>query len=456
MNDLTKPTSQMSLAAEADPIMPRKVKAPSAKQAKKRALRYLAPVMNSAGQAVAWRFVPGPDLRAKGHISAVLKHPTGRAFTLAEAQAHRDAALNTSSPRPSSFLGLGEVPDRAEGALKTSPKAKTTNPRQIPERDRTLNALWLWYQQSDDFTDKKPATRRFYVTMIKSSLAWAGHEPIAALDGDLLRKRFKAMAKEKGVSTANGCLRALQAVMAYGERINWGTSPARGLRLERPKGRTRCATPDETSALIAAADALAIRFENDIYTSMGDAIVAALWTAQSQQDLIACNLTAQRINPTNDIDAREAPYGRLDFSGDHARIKTGGQTKVKILAPLHNRLANPITGRSNNGQDGLLTPGPDGQKWKSDYFRNTYQRVRAQAAKTTPSVIDLQFRDLRDTAITRSYAAGNSPEDIANVSTHGPSMTRDLTNHYLVMRTAQADIVMDKLEAWANSNGIAV
>jgi integrase len=444
----------MSLMSEADPIMPRKAKAPSAKQAKKRALRYLAPVMNSAGQAVAWRFVPGPDLRAKGHISAVLKHPTGRAFSLAEAQAHRDAAL--SSPRTSLVLGKEVALKVTEGELVKSLRKAPTNPRQMPERDRTLNALWLWYQQSDDFLDKKPATRRFYVTMIKSSLAWAGHEPIAALDGDLLRKRFKAMAKEKGVSTANGCLRALQAVMAYGERINWGTSPARGLRLERPKGRTRCATPDEAAALIAAADALAAHFGNDIYISMGDAIVAALWTAQSQQDLIACNLTAQRINPTNDLDAREAPYGRLDFSGDHARIKTGGQTKVKILAPLYNRLAKPITGRSNNGQDGLLTPGPDGQKWKADYFRNIYQRVRAQAAKTTPSVIDLQFRDLRDTAITRSYAAGNSPEDIANVSTHGPSMTRDLTNHYLVMRTAQADIVMDKLEAWANSNGIAV
>jgi hypothetical protein len=437
-----------------DPIMPRKAKALTAKQAKKRALRYLAPVMNSAGQAVAWRFIPGPDLRAKGHTSAVLKHPTGRAFTLAEAQAHRDAAL--SSPRACLVLGEEMAPKGLEGELAKSLTKSLTNPRQTPERARTLKALWLWYQQSDDFLDKKPATRRFYITMIKSSLAWAGNEPVAAIDGDLLRKRMKALAKEKGVSTANGCLRALQAVLAYGERINWGTSPARGLRLERPKGRTRCATPDEAAALVTAADALAIQFQNDIYTSMGDAIMAALWTAQSQQDLIACNLTAQRIAPTNPIDAKEAPYGRLDFSGDHARIKTGGQTKVKILAPLHNRLAKPITGRKNNGYDGLLTPGPDGRPWNADYFRNTYQRVRREAAKTTPSVIDLQFRDLRDTAITRSYAAGNSPEDIANVSTHGPSMTRDLTNHYLVMRTAQADIVMDKLEAWANVNGIAV
>lgn len=429
----------------ADPIMPRKAKALTAKQAKKRALRYLAPVMNAAGQAIAWRFVPGPDLRAKGHVSAVLKHPTGRAMTLAEAQAHRDAALNTATPSASSASG-----DEATA------KAKLTDPRLVSERGRTLKALWTWYQQSDDFLDKKPATRRFYITMIKSSLEWAGDEPVAAIDGDLLRKRLKAVAKEKGVSTANGCLRALQAVLAYGQRINWGISPARGLRLERPKGRTRCATPDEAAALVTAADALAIQFSNEIYTSMGDAIMAALWTAQSQQDLIACNLTAQRETAASDLDAREAPFGRLDFSGDHARIKTGGQTKVKILAPLDRRLANPITGRTNDGRDGLLTPGPGGQIWKADYFRNTYQRVRREAAKTCPSVIDLQFRDLRDTAITRSYAAGNSPEDIANVSTHGPSMTRDLTNHYLVMRTAQADIVMDKLEAWAKSNGIAV
>ncbi|MFM1975240.1 MAG: hypothetical protein RL145_86 [Pseudomonadota bacterium] len=434
----------------ADPIMPRKAKALTAKQAKKRALRYLAPVMNAAGQAIAWRFVPGPDLRAKGHVSAVLKHPTGRALTLAEAQAHRDAALNTATPSVSSASG-----DEAT-AKQSETKAKLTDPRLVSERGRTLKALWTWYQQSDDFLEKKPATRRFYVTMIKSSLEWAGDEPVAAIDGDLLRKRLKAVAKEKGVSTANGCLRALQAVLAYGQRINWGISPARGLRLERPKGRTRCATPDEAAALVTAADALAIKFSNEIYTSMGDAIMAALWTAQSQQDLIACNLTAQRETASSDLDAREAPFGRLDFSGDHARIKTGGQTKVKILAPLDRRLAKSITGRTNGGRDGLLTPGPGGQIWKADYFRNTYQRVRREAAKTAPSVIDLQFRDLRDTAITRSYAAGNSPEDIANVSTHGPSMTRDLTNHYLVMRTAQADIVMDKLEAWAKSNGIAV
>jgi hypothetical protein len=434
----------------ADPIMPRKAKALTAKQAKKRALRYLAPVMNVAGQAVAWRFVPGPDLRAKGHVSAVLKHPTGRAMTLAEAQAHRDAALNTATPSASSVSGDEATAKQAET------KAKLKDPRFVSERGRTLKALWTWYQQSDDFLDKKPATRRFYITMIKSSLEWAGDEPVAAIDGDLLRKRLKAVAKEKGVSTANGCLRALQAVLAYGQRINWGISPARGLRLERPKGRTRCATPDEAAALVTAADALAIQFNNEIYTSMGDAIMAALWTAQSQQDLIACNLTAQRIAASSDLDALEAPFGRLDFSGDHARIKTGGQTKVKILAPLDKRLAKPITGRTNDGHDGLLTPGPNGQPWKADYFRNTYQRVRREAAKAAPSVIDLQFRDLRDTAITRSYAAGNSPEDIANVSTHGPSMTRDLTNHYLVMRTAQADIVMDKLEAWAKSNGIAV
>ncbi|MEN9874101.1 MAG: hypothetical protein RL186_998, partial [Pseudomonadota bacterium] len=209
-------------------------------------------------------------------------------------------------------------------------------------------------------------------------------------------------------------------------------------------------------ALIAAADALSAKHCTQIYAVIGDAIVAALWTLQSQQDLIACNLDAQRKAPKDLQDEKTAPFGRLDFSGAFARIKTGKDSQVMVLAPLHHRLAIPRTGRSNGGHSGLLIPGPDGQMWTSDYFRHTYAKVRAEAAKAVPSVIDLQFRDLRDTAITRAYDAGNSPEDIANVSTHGTAMTRELTNHYLVMRTKQADAAMQKLADYTTANGIAV
>lgn len=443
----------------------RKSKSP-AQRAKKAAHLYLTPVTDAAGRVTAWRFNPGPSLRAAGAKSAIVQGD------LAIAQAYRDSAISrarSGQPSPSAPPGSG------------------------PAKHITLDDLWRRYDAAISAAIEKnqglPANKRdegvikpdtlsFYRSMIKPWLTFAGDLPAAALDAEAIRAQYKNDKATRGHSAAHASYRSLLALLAWGVRerkYGLASNEAQGLMLSHPPGRLRLGSPEEIEALMQASADLADeamaaafttawfagrtrRFQAGAativfagaakaanYRAIGDAIVAALWTAQRQQDLLACDLGKQ-LQGAYLVFARthEADYSQQKVQG---RVEQGGQALIDVAPPLAARIA----GRTS----GPLVRTWNGQRWKADAFRHTFAEVRARAAKTIESVAGLQFRDLRDTAITRLDDAGARTTEIAIWSGHSlKTIEQILQEHYLVTTRARSSRLSRKMNVWRKREGV--
>lgn len=418
-------------------------KSPAARE-KKRAMHYLAPLPAGAG----YRFNPGPGLRKLGCASAVLE-----GYKLEQAQAHRDAAIDAARANT-------PPPARPKGAVE----------------DRTLDALWKLYEKETRAAIEANAARqaderdpdvisaetlRQYTSLIKPWLAFAGDAPAAALDADIIQAEYKAQRfglagdpaagiaprLARGHSAAHASYRSLMALLAFGKRKKWfAVNAASGLRLAPPQGRLRLGLPEEIKALVETFDAMTTTVSDVPGRVIADGVVAALWSGQRQQDLLACDLGQQMRG------------GFLQFArthhGDFSQKKTrgrvsdgGGQANVKVLPPLALRLRARTTG--------LLLPGPDNKQISSDTFQRAFAKGRERAAEKCAGVADLQFRDLRDTAVTRLHMAKTPITDIALWTGHSlKSIEQILRDHYLVATRDAAETVADNLEAWRQKTGV--
>jgi hypothetical protein len=390
----------------------------AAAAAKRRDHRYLMPIVEG-GRTVGYKLAPGPHLRAAGARTLRLKRADGSWMSFDEARVFRDAEI-------------ARVRQGAQPAALTAPK--------------TLYALWDAYeahldQLARDGDDEAlaPKTRAFYASMVKPWLAWGGEELVAALDRETIEAEYKAQKRARGHSAAHAGLRALMAVLAFGFRRRWlDHNPATKLGLARPQGRLRLGSPAEMTALVEAAAVLDRR-------AVGDAIVAGLWTAQRLGDILACDLSLQ-------LRGDVIVFGRT-AEGDFSQAKTGhhqgatGQAQVKVLPPLAMRLG----GRTS----GLLAPRPSGKAYTGRLFNDHFREVRAEAMKAQPSLADFEFRDLRDTAVTRLHLAGVDLASIALWSGHSmKSIETMLQKHYLVASRDQAIRSGEQFEAWRQRAGI--
>jgi hypothetical protein len=406
----------------------------SAARARKRRQLYLSDVLDADGNLVGWRFNPGPGLRAAGVKSALLKRADGSWMSEAEARMHRDRVLT---------------------AARTGAPAPTLAPPALAQR-RTLQHLFDLFvaaeQKRIDDGDEDaiaPRTLAFYRTMIKPWLAWGGDELAAALDAEIVEEQYKAQRRAgRSHTSAHAGLRALMAVLAHGKRLKWfAENPALQLGLARPAGRLRLIAPEEAEALVAAADAIGER-------AVGDAIVAALWTGQRLDDLLGCHL---------DLQLRD---GVLIFARTHeddfSQAKTGGQAQVLVLPPLAERLGKRRAGW-------LIEPDVRRQRktnalrWTPKNFNTRFRAVRAAAVagdaaagrKPCPSCADIEFRDTRDTAVTRLHLAKTDVASIALWTGHSMKSIQDiLAKHYLVSTRDAALQAGEQFEQWRQRAGV--
>lgn len=379
--------------------------------------------------------------------SKTLKDERGRYYTLEEAQAYRKAALD------------GE----AHGCA--------LQPKPIAEAPITLRQLWQIYERTKaaeierneklpaerrDEDIIKPGTLRFYRSTIKPWLAFAHDDekdedlPAAALDRETIKAEYKNQKATRSHHSAAASLYALQAVFAFGCPKYVPANPTLNLDLRQPKGRLRLGSPEEMEALVNAADAMAaeakLAGDHDraqCFASVALAIIAALWTAQRQADILDCDLGRQLLR---DSDETYLLFART-HDHDSSQGKTGGQAHVLLLPPLAERLEGRRTG--------LLAPGPGGQRWKQTTFHDYYTSVRDRAAREAPSVASFQFRDTRDTAITRLDLADVPITKIALWSGHSLKRIHDiLQKHYLVATRAATRAAGERFEAWRQRTGV--
>ena len=306
----------------------------------------------------------------------------------------------------------------------------------------SIAALIALYKASPKFARLAPATKRGYDWCLRLIDTRWGEGPARALTPRAIQKFYTAM-YDATPSKANAVVRVLRLLLEFGRlngivALNVAARP--GLIGTAP--RLRVWTPAEIAAMIATADAAG-------FPSIGDAVMLGLYTAQRRGDLL--KLPRFHCRPGSD------GVGRIRLR----QSKRRAQIDIKQTPRLAARLAQAearITARWPEATT-ILVCEMTGRAWQEDTFSHTFAKVRAAAAAgdeehgraPCPSIADLWFMDLRDTAITNLAAAGNTIPFICSISGHSEKSATTILKHYLALNQDMADGAIQKLVEWEDS-----
>lgn len=223
---------------------------------------------------------------------------------------------------------------------------------------------------------------------------------------DLLYTAYWKLHAHVGKHQAYAVLAAASAWLAWCRRHqsrsiqNWAAE----VRRDTPPGRIRPWTVEEFKTMVATADAMGL-------PSIGDAIVLGLDLSWSQVDRLS--LTWDRLK-----------NGRA-LTGVDGRQKTGrvGGTpltslgRARVAQIIERQRAMPAKPTH------VLWCEATGKPWQGDFYRKQFAEVRAEAAKTCPSLLigppsdpdkGAGDADLRDTAFTWMKNAEINDDGIAS------------------------------------------
>jgi integrase len=276
----------------------------------------------------------------------------------------------------------------------------------------TVMALIGEFKAAAEFTTRSEASKKNYLRYLRMIETEFGDMPIRALSDPAVRGVFKAwrdgmadkprtadyawvtlarvlsVAKDRGRITVNPCERGGRIYQADRNEKIWGEA--------------------EIAKVLSVAS-----------SGMKLALMLAIWTGQSQGDLLALRWS--------------------DYDGRRFRLtrgKTGQAVVVRAGEPLRDLLSRtkPLGPR-------VLT-NTRGAPWTSDGFRASWRKLCARAG-----IVGLSFHDLRGSAITRLALAGCTPPEIASVTGHAlADVCAMLDRHYLGERASLAENAIRKLE----------
>lgn len=383
---------------------------------------------------IAWRdgrprFVPGPKLRKLGFKGQDLRTSSGAWMNAEEALAYSKQLDGDIAARRA-----------AKASGKRAPLRKAQGPQLY-----TVAALFEdWFAsprlKGEEIVDGRRRQRGLSAASIKdykwkSDTLLAFDVEFAAAPVEALQQRhvydlYERLWSARGIATAVGCIRTLSAAISWGikrgKTPRLAANPALKLGMESPDARIRVATPAELRALVAAAD----RLERP---EIGDAIVLAVWTGQRQKDRLEL------------IDA-----GLLDGRRLFRQGKTGQIVEIKQAPELEARLAAAALRRKPWPVQPLhlIVNEQSRERFGGDHYRHLFAAVRAEAAKTMPSVKTLRDQDLRDTAVTWLARAGCTIMEVVQITGHSLASATQVLRHYLSQHREVGDNAMAKMIAW--------
>lgn len=364
------------------------------------------------------RWEPGPKLRGANLKGRALKDNAGQWLQPDAARAEAER-LNAEAAR----------------IIASGKRQRPQGPRRHP---RSVEALWETYKASPKWAAKADATKADYEAKARFLLAEFGEVPVAAIEHSHLYSWWETLHASRSHAMANGVLAVTRLLLSYAVKRGWRRdNPALKLGLESLSPRVVVWLPAETEAFVAAADRLGKH-------GVADAFVLALHTSQRLADVLA--LAEHRCE------------------GEKVRFlqsKTGARVTVPLTDQLSCRLAE-IRRRPNAagvveiGRAGPLVRRPDGSEYDRFSFNKDFRTVRDEVEELHADAGDKEFRDLRDTAITRLCEARCEVYEIAAISGHSINTIHQVLRHYVVLSEAMAISGIDRLKTYMHEQGIAI
>lgn len=369
---------------------------------------------------------PWPEARRLGFEPRALRRPDGTPMDEGEAIAAARATLS-------------ELERVREGDARPAPLSRS---------DTDFSALIDRYKKDDTFKNLAQTTQRMYLHELKSIEADFGDCDVRVFT---LAEGRDYLKKIKSASVRGARGRVLRLLLSFAADVAPPIIPfnpllamgrRKALRLPPPSIRVVTASYEAEAALVKTA-----------YAMGRDAVALAI---------LAATGTGQRIT-----DILELSETQRDAKGNHvvkqSKRKNASTGAVIVYIPFYlPRLARAIAAELDRRRKGerpsidkrwILNPNT-GDTFTHMVFDHHFAKVRDAAAKDCPECAFIQFRDLRDTFVTRCVDAGCSEIDICAVTGHTPKNLPTSWRHYLQMKPQHARRCLETLMAYEAKLGV--
>lgn len=272
----------------------------------------------------------------------------------------------------------------------------------VPETARTFGQISTWYELKV-LPGKAPRTQKDNGRELQRLRAVFGESVIETIEPTDVRKYLDERVDEDGVLAP---VRANREIALLSHVINWArdrgftkmSNPCAGIQKNQETGRGRYVIDEEFQAIYDAGD-----------EELRDAMDLLLLTSQRPGDIV--RMTRKNII-SGDLWIRQGKTGTT------VRINVEGELEVAIERMLN---------RERKATSVYLIADQKGQPLTYWTLEGRFASARAKAAKTMPSVSDIQMRDLRGKAAT-------DVEDLAHAQALLGHKSRAMTERYVKQR----------------------
>lgn len=300
-------------------------------------------------------------------------------------------------------------------------RAQRAGGRRPVSAGRSVEALAEDYQRSPSFLELKPRTQASYRANIRLIIRKWGSRAAKDFTKQVMYEWYRTLLANTGRHQAVALIRSMSILFSHAELIGWrpeGSNPCYRLKMKTPEPRSRSASWAELDALLAAADKAGL-------PSVSTAIALSVFQGQRQTDILAARRDAfstvvtgtQRGKPVTGIAWIFTRSKRGNDGGLYLHPEAAARVRAALARP------SPI--------DQLLTDERTGRAYDVDLFQKRWAEVRAAAAKESPAIAGLQFRDLRRTFGVLSRAGGASKDDAGDVLGNSAAVNPRLGETYM-------------------------
>ena len=293
--------------------------------------------------------------------------------------------------------------------------AERATERKEAVRPKSISALIQLYRSEPAFKGLSPKTRLDYGHILDRIEALEAATAVCDLTRGDLRAIYREVVDRNGLAMANAIMRVWRIILGLAVDEEWiEINPAARLRLVAPPPRRRLWSPKERVQFCNVAVIEGRR-------SLALAVMLGWDTAQRQGDLLRLTW--------------------LDWDGAGFPI-TQGKTGARVRSMLMAETKKWVEETSRTSTH-IIVSEATSRPFSAFHFGHEFARVRKLAGLPE----DLQFRDLRRTALTEAGDGGATDDELRAMSGH---TSREILSTYVVPTGAQAQAAQRKREHASN------
>jgi len=291
---------------------------------------------------------------------------------------------------------------RAE-ELNQQVEVERRNDSESSIRRGSVAELIRLYRKDPAFQQLAAKTRQGYGYILDRIEKIEGDVSVTDLTRRHLKDIYRTAVDGRGLAMANAIMRIWRIILGLAVDEGWiETNPASALRLTTPRPRRRLWSDEERERFHKQANEMG-------RPSMALAVTLGWDLAQRQGDLLRLTWT--------------------DWNGSSFGIRQGKTGAVVRVPAMPETCA--LIEATPRASTRIIVSEATGNPYREDHFRHEFARIRDAAALPA----DLQFRDLRRTALTNAGDMGATDDELRALSGH---QSREVVKTYVVPSDAQA------------------